>query len=252
MSNIKYVIRQQSFAYNDEYYDTRDPMKGNITAVYDDKSTAEEAYKQLIVDALYENELGQFGIVENHGYEQHEKIEAFILEKTGQAYDQQLPTLELDDAFEFAKLTKILHYQLIEIDNSLPNYVIFFPNHNSYFSVSAYGQEDEVLLIGNDPHFLFDQQSYPDNYYCINEHLESFFSSLNLQLEGSLEELSDTPVLLEHFIKEKSWLKYENQILKVDYYEDQESFDRIKSLNALLKDPIFEIRQVTLEELAKI
>ena len=93
--------------------------------------------------------------------------------------------------------------------------------------------------------------NYIDDYWQ-EETVNQFFDDLNLEQKGTLEELSDAPALLEQFIKENSWLSYENQGLKIENDADEDTFNRIKSLNALLKQPIFEIRQVTLEQLATL
>ena len=53
MSNIKYVIRHNDFAYNDEWYMTDAATLGSIKAIYSDKIEAEQAYKALVVHALY-------------------------------------------------------------------------------------------------------------------------------------------------------------------------------------------------------
>lgn len=251
MSNMKYVIRHQSFGYNDEWYCLDWAMQGAIKAVYSDKVEAEQQYKKLIVHALYQDDFYNFSIANGEATEeQYAQIEAFILEKTGEEFDNEsIPEMNEDDAFEFAKLSGILHFQLIEVDDSLPNYVIFNPTTNRYVYAST--PEESVLLTGNTEQFLFDMNNYIDDYWQ-EETVNQFFDDLNLEQKGTLEELSDAPALLEQFIKENSWLSYENQGLKIENDADEDTFNRIKSLNALLKQPIFEIRQVTLEQLATL
>lgn len=251
MSNNKYVIRHQSFGYNDEWYVLDWAMQGAIKAVYSDQREAEEQYKKLIVRALYQDDYYNFSIANGEGDDQqYVAIAAFILEKTGEEFDGELiPEMNEDDAFEFAKLSGILHYQLIEIDDSLPNYVLFNPATQSYVYAST--PEESVLLTGQNELFLFDGKNYVDDYWQ-EQTINDFFADLKLELNGTLEELSDSPTLLQQLIDDNFWLTYENQQLKVKSFADQDSFNWIKSLNALLKDPIFEIRQVTLEELATL
>lgn len=251
MSNKKYVIRHQSFGYNDEWYDLDWTMQGAIKAVYSDKTEAEQQYKKLIVRALYQDDFYNFSIANGEGDDQqYEVIEAFILEKTGETFDNEsIPEMSEDDAFEFAKLSGILHYQLIEIDDSLPNYVLFNPATQSYVYAST--PEESLLLTGHTELLLFDGKNYIDDYWQ-EQTVNEFFSQLKLKLNGSLEELSDSPTLLQQFIDENFWLTYENETLTVKSFADQDTFNWIQSLNTLLKQPIFEIRQVTLEELATL
>ena len=57
MSNIQYVIRQNDFAYNDEWHLTNCVSTGAIKQIYTDKAEAEKAYKSLVVEGLYYDEL---------------------------------------------------------------------------------------------------------------------------------------------------------------------------------------------------
>lgn len=252
MSNIKYAIRHQSFGYNDEWYNLDWATQGSIKAVYDDKATAEQAYKALIVKALYQDDFYNFSIANGEGSEeQYAKIETFILEKTGQEFDpEDMPELNDEDAFEFAKLSGILHYQLIEVDTSIPTYVLFNPESNQYLYAAA--PDEEIILTGQDEDLLFNSADYLDDYWK-EQTVERFFDEFKFTFQGSLEELSETPLILQQFINENTvWLSYQNQTLKINHHKSYASFDRIKALNALLKIPVFEIRKISLEELAKI
>ena len=51
MSNIKYLIRQNDFAYNDEWHLTNYVSTGAIKQIYTDKAEAEKAYKSLVSKA---------------------------------------------------------------------------------------------------------------------------------------------------------------------------------------------------------
>ena len=52
MSNIRYVIRQNDFTYNDEWHLTNCVSTGAIKEIYTDKAEAEQAYKALVVQGL--------------------------------------------------------------------------------------------------------------------------------------------------------------------------------------------------------
>ena len=128
MSNIQYVIRQNDFAYNDEWHLTNCVSTGAIKQIYTDKAEAEKAYKSLVVEGLYYDELCNYDIGNGEADDEiYEKLEALILEKTGKTFnidDGEIPKLNEDDAFEFAKISGIVWYQLLEVDASQPCYVL--------------------------------------------------------------------------------------------------------------------------------
>lgn len=239
----KYVIRQNDFAYNDEWYQTHSPILGAIQAVYTDKSEAESAYKQLIVQALYHNEdLSNYDI--GNGYADdatYEKLEAFVLEKTGEEFDtdDEIPEMELEDAFQFAQIAGILHYQLIEINETQPIHILWSNTQEDYFR--------------GDYNNTFD--SLDENFADIDDFdLYIFEDDFTQDVIGrDLNELSDSPELLKNLIQNITAAHYdvdENSITEIDW--DDLHFTELKALNALLKQPIFEVRQITLEQLNKI
>ena len=83
MSNIKYIIRHNDFAYNDEWYETSFPLAGIIQAIYTDKAEAETEYKKLIVSALYgHDDLSNFDIGNGYAAEEtYQELEQFVFKK---------------------------------------------------------------------------------------------------------------------------------------------------------------------------
>lgn len=239
----KYVIRQNDFAYNDEWYQTHSPILGAIQAVYTDKSEAEAAYKQLIVEALYHNEdLSNYDI--GNGYADdatYEKLEVFVLEKTGEEFDtdDEIPEMELEDAFQFAQIAGILHYQLIEINETQPIHILWSNTQEDYFR--------------GDYNNTFD--SLDENFADIDDFdLYIFEDDFTQDVIGrDLNELSDSPEILKTLATNTPNIVYaedRNSIVNIDW--DDLHFTELKALNALLKQPIFEVRQITLEQLNKI
>lgn len=99
--------------------------KGAINKIYTDKAEAEQAYKKLIIDELQNIDLESY----DFGYgeadeEAYEAAEALVLAKTGKPMTKMTAFLSwsLMILFEFAKLTKIVHYQLLEVDDAQKNY----------------------------------------------------------------------------------------------------------------------------------
>lgn len=239
----QYVIRQNDFAYNDEWHQTHTPILGAIHAIYTDKSEAEAVYKQLIVDALYHDEdLSNYDI--GNGYaddETYEKLEAFVLEKTGEEFetDDEIPEMELEDAFQFAQIAGILHYQLIEIDETQPIHILWSNLQEDYFRGdynNTFDSLDENFADLDDFNlYIFE--------YNFNHHI----------FDKTLDQISDSPEILKTLAMNTSNITYaedRNCIVNIDW--DDLHFAELKSLNALLKQPIFEVRQITLEQLNKI
>lgn len=82
MSNIQYVIRQNDFAYNDEWHLTNCVSTGAIKQIYTDKFEAEKAYKTLVVEGLYYDELCNYDIGNGEVDDEiYKKLEALVLEK---------------------------------------------------------------------------------------------------------------------------------------------------------------------------
>lgn len=237
MSNIKYVIRHNNFAYNDEWFLTDDATAGRITAVYTDKAEAEQAYKTLIVDALYnEYELSQYDIGNGEADDEtYEKIEAFILEKTGKPFDSEtLPEMSEDDAFEFARLSSILCYQLIEFDDSKPHYALWINAEESYMDHYDTGS----ILFDHDPDFIEDSDC---DWY--------FLSRIEQTLQGNLADLSDSPEILQAFLQNAAGISFDAQQQALAINGNGSNYQTIKALNALLKQPLFEIHSLTLEQI---
>lgn len=244
MSNIQYVIRQNDFAYNDEWHITRCVSTGAIKQIYTDKVEAEKAYKTLIVEGLYYDELCNYDIGNSEvDDEVYEKLEALVLEKTGKAFnidDGEIPKLNDDDAFEFAKISGIMWYQLLEIDASQPCYVLWIHSEDSYFM----GYESGNIISSQDENFS--DVSWESNIYAMDYEFEALMNK-------PLSELSDSPRLLKTFIEQTPDIRYDaEQDSIIGIALDNIKFVHLKTLNDFLKQPIFEIRKISLEELAEL
>jgi len=244
MSNIQYVIRQNDFAYNDEWHLTNRVSTGAIKQIYTDKIEAEKAYKALVVKGLYYDELCNYDIGNGEADDEvYEKLEAFVLEKTGETFnidDGEIPKLNEDDAFEFAKLSGIVWYQLLEVDASQPCYVLWIHSEESYFT----GYESGSIISSQDENFS--DVSWESNIYAIDYEFEALMNK-------SLSELSDSPRLLKEFIEQTPDIRYDAEQNSIEGIAlDSIKFIQLKALNAFLKQPIFEVRQISLEELAEL
>lgn len=237
MINLKYIIRRNEFAYNDEWFLTRNVTAGRITAVYTDKAEAQQAYQALVVDALYnESDLSQYDIGNGEANDEtYEKIEAFILEKTGNEFDgETLPEMNKDDAFEFAKLSGILCYQLIEFDDSKSHYAIWLNAEESYMDHYDTGS----ILFDSNPDFI---ESSDCDWY--------FLDRMDHTLNGNLADLSDSPEIFQAFLQQAKGISFDPQQQTLEISGNESDYQTIKALNALLKQPLFEIHALTLEQI---
>ncbi|VXA57380.1 conserved hypothetical protein [Acinetobacter proteolyticus] len=244
MSNIQYVIRQNDFAYNDEWHLTNCVSTGAIKQIYTDKVEAEKAYKSLVVEGLYYDELCNYDIGNGEVDDEiYEKLEALVLEKTGKKFDIEdgkIPKLNEDDAFEFAQISGIVWYQLLEVDATQPCYVLWINSEEDYFS----GYETGSIISSQDENFS--DVSWESNIYAMDYEFEALMNK-------PLSELSDSPLLLKQFIEQTADIRYDAEKDSIEGIAlDNIKFIDIKALNSFLKQPIFEIRQISLEQLAEL
>jgi hypothetical protein len=236
----KYVIREIDFGYNDEYYTSYDAHLGKIQHIYDDKTQAEIHHKALVVEALKNADLESYSF----GYGDADEdtylaVEALVLEKTGEKYDKDdgIPKLDDDALFEFATLTGITLYQLLEIDEDEKFYVIWLPQAESYFTDYDTGN----IFTGHSADFI---RSHDDDWYFLQE--------ISTRLSGSLDDLSDAPQLLKVVIEKNSGLNYSNTEHYLEIDANHAGYDAISEINALLKQPLFEIQAKNLAEFQAI
>lgn len=251
MSNIKYVIRQRNFFYNDEGQYLTDPEfdgcegYGDIEQVEDSLLLAQQHCEIKNVQFMRNAELSMYcPPCENHTHNHPSDEFKAELEELLQGYGHHLCTLDgsliaklpsdlPDEAvLKFAKIVNILAYEVLEFKQDEKLYAIWLFKEQKYFGytkILTYSNPDYFALVGT---------------YLLKD---------ALLIPGSLSELSDTPELLNAFIQNNSAF-FEYQVnpdgILIDNVDV--SFEDLSALNTLLKQPIFEIRQVTLEQLATL
>lgn len=250
MSNTKYVIRQNDFAYNDEFYYLNDVTLGRVQTIYDNQQQAEENWKKLVVSEIRKEILGNYSVFNEYHYDEKliHQLHQFTLERCGQPlldekgrHEDYIPaTLSDDDTFEFAQRTGIMLYQLIEVDMEHPYYVIWLCQEQDYFS-GFYG----TIVDSQDPNF--DDVEWHEKIYAFESDVEEYIYHQPINL------LTASPELFRNLIQTIPAIIYDidkQMITEIDF--ENFSFLQLKSLNALLKQPLFEIRQITFDQLAHI
>ncbi|WP_066802125.1 hypothetical protein [Moraxella oblonga] len=240
----KYVIRQNQFGYNDEWYVMGWIESSIIREVYDNQSDAETAYKKLTVHALRSDDLSSYAIGNGEAEQEvYDAIDAFTQEKFGKTFkyldDIDFSEWSDDDIFAFAQIAGLNFYQIVEVDESEKFYVIWLNHQNEYFK-------------GWNGIFTLENNRLDFGYYN-DDLIADFLETLNkVAPKGSLEELSDSPTLLEQLIDGELVMYKDNQLLvEVGGLNFKELSD-LEAVNALLKQPWFEIRALSIDEFAKL
>jgi hypothetical protein len=238
-----FVIRAKCFGYNDEVF----YVAGNrIANVFHNQEQAENTYKQLeIKDArdfcLYEVE-SLFDMPE----EELAALDAFVFERCGEhitdgdeiSRDPLPDGLSDEDTFEFIQRANMQKYQLIRFDTEVKFYALwstkqqdFIKEYDEFFAGLIYAQSPEQLK---------------NNLSCIFND----YDGSPIILKGSLEELSDTPALLEATISTHQYLSFnaKKQELSIKDWND----DALYSVNGLLKQPLFEVREISIDTVQEI
>ena len=232
----QYVIRRVDFEYNDEYFQTDSACLGDLTQIYDNADEAEAACRKLVVEALSEHalEIYDFGYGEANPAA-YAAVEALVLAKTGQPYDKDdgIPPLDEDGLFEFAQLTGIVHYRVMAFDHTQKLYVIWIHEQQDYFR--AY--DTDAIVSGNHANFIeYDEQSW------------YFLDQLPTCFKGTLEQLSDAPQLLQQVLSQHQGIHYDSAKAELQIKAQHVGLQVIQEINALLKQPLFEVQAKTLRE----
>lgn len=234
-----YVIRAKCFGYNDEVF----YVAGNrIANIFQDKAQAEQAYKQLEIDAARNFALYEVEALFNASEEKLNTLDAFVFERCGQhiadGYEISEDTLpaELadDDTFEFVQRAGMQSYQLMCFEGAPKFYALWsvkqqelYKDYDEYFTGLVYAPSPEQLK--GQLERIFDEQGCP------------------LVLNGTLESLSSTPALLQAAIASNRNIVYkpQQQQLEINNWDTAALY----SVNALLNNPLFEIREISLEDI---
>lgn len=247
---IQYVIRSFEFAYNDEYYQT-DGNLSYVKASYDTLEEAEAALKKLNAEALrggIDSDLGNYEPFYEASEELIAELNEFCLARCGEplttsGYVESIPEgLGDDDVCEIAKRTGLEAYRLVTMDTAQTYYAIWMDGANP---------------LTREFHYLCDYNGtvfYSENLEQMlsDSEVASIFTSLfPKSFIGRLEELSDSPQLLQHLIDQNPYgFKYQSSLLTIN--NSYAGVEELRALNALLKNPVFEVRELTFEQASKL
>lgn len=246
----KYAIRQNEFAYNDEWYMTSHIESTRIQQTFDDYDTAKTAYKKLIADHIRSEGFDNYDIGNGDAYvdsKVYETIDKFTQEKFGETYEDiyeiDFSQCSDDELVQLAQDIDFEPYQLISIDDNERFYAIWLNYQDCY--LTNYG--DVVTLDSSLLGIELEDKT---------EITQGFLDNLNgKRPTGELSELSDSPELLKQLLDENYQVSYYNNTLNVPehYWNfDYDGFNQLEAVNALLKQPWFELRALSFNELQQL
>lgn len=229
-NNKIYVIRYLYFWYTDEWYttlfDDHDHF-GNMTNLFENKEQAIQKWKQLEYDFSHKNHF------ENILYcdfsDDYNYSKADLSQKTA------------DELFEIIQQRDCAVFGLYEYPKQLEQQVFFDPKQKKYDS-SSY--EDEYYQ--NTVHILHTNFIENDPLLVQVVPQPTLMNIHKIELQGSVDELSDTPILLKNLIQnDPNFEHYENRILV--------KAGGIAKINPLLKQAIdTQIRYLSLEKIYQL
>ncbi|WP_414631681.1 hypothetical protein [Acinetobacter venetianus] len=239
-----YVIREKYFGYNDEVF----YVSGNrINKVFQDKEQAEAAYKQLEINGARDFALYEVESLFDADEALLKQLDDFVFSHCGEHIYQEgevsrdtLPeSLSDEDTFEFIRLADMHKFQLVQFEHEAKFYALWsvkkqqwVEEYDEFFTGLAYADQPEQLKTN--VRAIFVDYDYED-----------------IQLKGSLEDLSEQPVLLQALIKNSKALKYNNKSQTLTILQGWEE-EGLYAVNSLLKQPLFEIKEISLEEIQTI
>lgn len=248
MSDIQYVIRQRNFFYNDEgQYLTHPEFDGyegygDIEHIENSLGLAQQHCEIKNIQFMRNAELSMYcPPCENHTHNHPSDEFKIELEALLQQYGHHLCTpdgsliqflpadLPDDAVLKFAKIVNILAYEVLEFKQDEKLYAIWLFKEQKYFGytkILTYANPDYFALAGT---------------YLLTD---------KLFISGSVSELSDTPELLNALIQNNSeFFKYQMNPEGILIESVDVAFEDLSALNSLLKQPLFEIRPINLEQL---
>lgn len=236
---IQYALRANYFGYNDETYYVAGHQ---IQQVYDDLAQAKAALFDLELENARQFELHEIDSFFNADDAFIKKMDNFVFERCGEHIAEDGEVIEgtipdaLSDAdtVEFVQMAGMSSYQIIEVTKDKVFYALWLTEQQEY----ALNQDEggTSLIYAESAQQLLDQE------------LENVMYTLDdaLTLSGTLEQLSDSPTLLQAAIDSQKNLSYSSKIqqLQIKHYDPQ----ALRAVHDLLKKPLYELRTLSLTE----
>lgn len=232
--NKVYIITYSGYEYNDEYYS---PSCGSrMCHLFYNKDEAIQTWKKLEIDFHHKRNYNPIY------FEGPPHMSEVGLDYDTIHENYYNHTLTDDEIFDITvKLNRHI-YELIEYPKDLKCYIAYFPDQNRY----SFSNETTEWDSQSNLNLTF---SYPTDRNISFTSSNTLYEKRPILLRGTFEQLSYSPLLLERLIEQDENLTYifKTQCLEIIPYPKT-----VNSLNALLRQPFFEIRCLSIEEIFNI
>jgi len=237
----KYVIRGYQFGYNDECF----YVEGNrIESTFSDKALAEKSYQALEVKAAREFDLNEVEGLFDGDDKVRKACNEFVQEKCGvQILDDdgyikwgtRLPKDMTDaDVLKFVDIADMHSYQLLAFDADKKFYALWIVGEKNYYLAPSEDMESFVY-----------EESRAEILKTVDDIVD--YNDWNpTTFKGSLEKISHSPKILERLIAKEKKLNYSEKKQQLKISGSRSAL--YIALNELLLNPLFEVRQLSLEE----
>ena len=252
MKRRTYVIRKVAYHYSDEYLYVH--TLGGIHRVYHDHTEALRELQALESEAFRSTDFGnieQFSPCGSWTSHHHQRValDRYLREHFGSSFLQQddgrpqlavepdsyLPEGITDEQImQIRELTGVRFHELGVFEDEVVFYGIWLSRENRFYSVDV-GEFGESVYFFN-------------TYDEANEGVKKLlaYALWGRVIEGTLEELTDQPSMLQSLTERSQALEYDRQrgVLRLSSFGNGEE---LLMLNALLRQPLFEIRAIPLD-----
>jgi hypothetical protein len=257
MKQKTYIIRKVAYHYSDEYLYVH--TLGGIQHVYQSEAEAKQKLQALESKAFRVLDLGDIEQLSPCGYhnkfkQQREALDQYLREILGESlfhksgHDDSLymvlgtylpNSLTDEQIMRIREISGIKFHELGEFEDEVIFYTIWITRTQKFYSADA-GRYGESIYFFN---------SYEEAIEGAKELFSAFLWGKSL--EGTLEELTEQPSILMSLISQSNALRYDPKKASLEIAHGLRGEELI-SLNALLRQPIFEIRTIPLSEAEKI
>lgn len=240
----QYTIREQHFFYNDERYHIEKEWEGafEIGALkqnFQKRQQAEAYCKQLNIQSARQTCLSDYEIFLENFDEINTLLQqydpSFILDDINE--DTRLPKMITDEQIsDFIQKINLLPFILVEESDNKTVFALWLPTQNEYLR----DRNDNVIFADS-----LETLIYLKDYEII-EKIEEW----ELSFQQAIHALTDSPHLLQQFIQQNPSIQNNDEGLYFSF--NTLEFHQIQGLNALLKQPFFEIREIKTVELLNL
>ncbi len=241
--NKTYLLKQRSFMFNDEnYHCVLDGEYGAITYKSNNLEDLTEQWKSLEFQYAHLSSWLHMSNNENELYSSlsfQKVIQKHKCNRTNQYdNDQILSNLNKEDLFDILIELDANAFSCIEYIDLSEFYVLWNTTEDHYDISDANVPELEPPQL-----FLSKAESLEKliNNYAVAKNIPE-------KLVGSLQELSESPTLLQAIIEQYPCFHFKNNLLKIK----EADTNAILAINDLLKTPLFTYKKLSLDEIIQI